>query len=134
VSFACRQGITQGLVQSAHDCSEGGLAVAIAESSISGKLTAQIQLSNSNDLNLIQVLFGEGASRIVVSVKESDRPAWEAYLVSQLGNSWQHIGTVRESAKDLAIAVGGESAIALSLSQIAKSFNEAIPKRMGHTL
>ncbi|MFN9208999.1 MAG: phosphoribosylformylglycinamidine synthase subunit PurL, partial [Pseudanabaena sp.] len=32
VQFACRQGITQGLVQSAHDCSDGGLAVAIAES------------------------------------------------------------------------------------------------------
>lgn len=134
VSFACRQGITQGLVQSAHDCSEGGLAVAIAESSISGKLTAQIQLSQPDDLNLIQVLFGEGASRIVVSVKESDRPAWEAYLVGQLGNSWQHIGTVSESAKDLTIAVGGERAIAISLSQIIKSFNEAIPKRMGHTL
>ncbi|MCY7331292.1 MAG: phosphoribosylformylglycinamidine synthase subunit PurL [Pseudanabaena sp. CAN_BIN31] len=134
VSFACRQGITQGLVQSAHDCSEGGLAVAIAESSISGKLTAQIQLSQPDDLNLIQVLFGEGASRIVVSVKESDRPAWEAYLVGQLSHSWQHIGTVSESAKDLTIAVGGERAIALSLSQITKSFNEAIPKRMGHTL
>jgi phosphoribosylformylglycinamidine synthase len=132
VQFACRQGITQGLVQSAHDCSEGGLAVAIAESCISGKLTAQIQLANSNNSHLTQVLFGEGASRIVVSVKDYDRNAWETYLTSQLGNSWQHIGMVSDAASNLEIIVGGENAIAVSLAQITKNFNEAIPKRMGH--
>jgi phosphoribosylformylglycinamidine synthase II len=134
VQFACRQGIAQGLVQSAHDCSEGGLAVAIAESSISGKLTAQIQLSQPDDLHLTQVLFGEGASRIVVSVKSGDRNAWEAYLATQLGNNWQQIGNVSDAASDLKISVGDEIAIAVSLSQITKNFNEAIPKRMGHTL
>nr|WP_219817725.1 phosphoribosylformylglycinamidine synthase subunit PurL [Pseudanabaena sp. BC1403] len=134
VQFACRQGIAQGLVQSAHDCSEGGLAVAIAESCISGKLTAQIQLANADNSHLTQVLFGEGASRIVVSVKQGDRTAWETYLTSQLGNSWQHIGTVSDADSDLGIRVGGEKAIAVSLSLITKNFNEAIPKRMGHTL
>ncbi|GBO53199.1 phosphoribosylformylglycinamidine synthase, synthetase subunit [Pseudanabaena sp. lw0831] len=132
VQFACRQGIAQGLVQSAHDCSEGGLAVAIAESCISGNLTAQIQLVNADDSHLTQVLFGEGASRIVVSVKQGDRIAWETYLTSQLGNSWQHIGTVSDAASDLEIIVGGKKAIAVSLSQITKNFNEAISKRMGH--
>ncbi len=134
VQLACRQGITQGLIQSAHDCSEGGLAVAIAESSISGKLTAQIQLANSEHYHLTQLLFGEGASRIVVSVKEGDRHKWEAYLISQLGDSWQCIGTVSDAASDLRISVGEEQAIAVSLAQITKNFNEAIPKRMGHTL
>ena len=134
VQLACRQGITQGLIQSAHDCSEGGLAVAIAESSISGKLTAKIQLAMTECLQITQLLFGEGASRIVVSVKESDRTAWEAYLNNQLGNAWQYIGTVCEAASDLEIAVNGEQAIAVSLSQITKNFNEAIPKRMGHIL
>ena len=134
VQFACRQGITQGLVQSAHDCSDGGLAVAIAESCISGKLTAQIKLANLEGNHLTQLLFGEGASRIVVSVKESDRTKWETYLTSQLDNSWQHIGTVSDAASDLEIIVGGEKAISVSLSQITKNFNEAIPKRMGHIL
>ena len=134
VQLACRQGIVQGLVQSAHDCSEGGLAVAIAESCISGKLTAQIQLANFVDSHLTQVLFGESASRIVVSVKDGDRHKWETYLIRQLGDSWQHIGTVSDEKHDLEIMVRGEQAIALSLSQIIKNFNEAIPKRMGHTL
>jgi phosphoribosylformylglycinamidine synthase subunit PurL len=134
VQFACRQGITQGLVQSAHDCSDGGLAVAIAESCISGNLTAQIKLANTEDIHLTQLLFGEGASRIVVSVKESDRNAWETYLTSQLSNNWQYIGIVSDAARDLEIIVGGEKAISVSLSQITKNFNEAIPKRMGHIL
>jgi len=134
VQLACRQGIAQGLIQSAHDCSEGGLAVAIAESCISGKLTAQIQLTNPEGYNLTQILFGEGASRIVVSVKDRDRTTWEAYLTSQLGNNWQHIGKVIDADSNLEIVVKGEKAIALSLSEITKSFNEAIPKRMGHAL
>ncbi|PZV12163.1 MAG: phosphoribosylformylglycinamidine synthase subunit PurL [Pseudanabaena sp.] len=134
VQFACRQGISQGLVQSAHDCSDGGLAVAIAESCISGKLTAQIQLNNPDRSHLTQLLFGEGASRIVVSVQEGDRSTWEAYLTSQLGDSWQHIGNVRGAASDLLISVGDEKAISLSLSQITNNFNDAIPKRMGHTM
>ena len=134
VQAACRQGIAQGLTQSAHDCAEGGLAVAIAESSISGKLTAQIQLALPEGLNLTQLLFGEGASRIVVSVKLSDRDKWEAYLTSQLSNAWQYIGTVSDATSDLTIAVNGEQAIVVSLSEITKNFSEAIPKRMGHTL
>ncbi|MFN9060728.1 MAG: phosphoribosylformylglycinamidine synthase subunit PurL [Pseudanabaena sp.] len=134
VQFACRQGITQGLVQSAHDCSDGGLAVAIAESCISGKLTAQIKLANLEGNHLTQLLFGEGASRIVVSVKECDRNAWETYLTSHLSNNWQYIGIVSDAARDLEIIVGGEKAISVSLSQITKNFNEAIPKRMGHIL
>ncbi|MCA6597472.1 phosphoribosylformylglycinamidine synthase subunit PurL [Pseudanabaena mucicola] len=134
VQAACRQGIAQGLTQSAHDCAEGGLAVAIAESSISGKLTAQIQLALPEGLNLTQLLFGEGASRIVVSVKLSDRDKWEAYLTSQLGNAWQYIGKVSDATCDLTIAVNGVQEIAVSLSEITKNFSEAIPKRMGHTL
>ncbi len=134
VQAACRQGIAQGLIQSAHDCAEGGLAVAIAESSISGKLTAQIQLVLPEGINLTQLLFGESASRIVVSVKLSDRDKWEAYLTSQLSNAWQYIGTVSDATSDLTIAVNGEQAIVVSLSEITKNFSEAIPKRMGHTL
>jgi phosphoribosylformylglycinamidine synthase len=67
-------------------------------------------------------------------VKECDRTKWETYLTSQLDNSWQHIGTVSDAASDLEIIVGGEKTISVSLSQITKNFNEAIPKRMGHIL
>ena len=58
--------IGAGLVESAHDCSEGGLAVALAECSFAKGVGCRIDVS-SNRLAPEFVLFGEDASRIVVS-------------------------------------------------------------------
>jgi phosphoribosylformylglycinamidine synthase II len=72
--------IQSGLVKSAHDCSEGGLAVAIAESSISQLVArstprligATIDLGALKDIRLDALLFGETQSRVVVSCKALD--------------------------------------------------------------
>jgi phosphoribosylformylglycinamidine synthase subunit PurL len=72
--------IQSGLVKSAHDCSEGGLAVALAESCIS-ELTARetprllgatVDLSVLKDVRLDALLFGETQSRVVISCKPLD--------------------------------------------------------------
>jgi phosphoribosylformylglycinamidine synthase subunit PurL len=63
--------IRMGLVQSAHDCSDGGLAVALAESSMSGpeqKVGAVVHLQVDR-LRRDALLFGESQSRVVLSVK-----------------------------------------------------------------
>lgn len=68
--------IQSGLIKSAHDCSEGGLAVALAESCISQQVAretprligAQIDLSAIKDLRQDALLFGESQTRIIVSV------------------------------------------------------------------
>jgi phosphoribosylformylglycinamidine synthase len=67
VQLLCRTAIDQGLIQSAHDCSEGGLAVTIAESSVASGLgfISSVHMSGRYDA----ALFGEAQSRIVVSVK-----------------------------------------------------------------
>jgi phosphoribosylformylglycinamidine synthase II len=58
--------IQQSLVDSAHDCSEGGVAVALAEKAFAKGVGARVNLA-SNGLPAEFVLFGEDASRIVVS-------------------------------------------------------------------
>jgi phosphoribosylformylglycinamidine synthase len=63
--------IRMGLVQSAHDCSDGGLAVALAESCVSGperKVGAVVHL-HVDRLRRDALLFGESQSRVVLSVK-----------------------------------------------------------------
>jgi phosphoribosylformylglycinamidine synthase len=68
--------IYSGLIKSAHDCSEGGLAVALAECCISQQIAretprligAQIDLSAVPEVRLDALLFGETQSRVVVSV------------------------------------------------------------------
>ena len=72
---ALRGWIAQGVIKSAHDCSEGGLAVALAESCISQQVAretprligAAIDLSATKDIRLDALLFGETQSRIVIS-------------------------------------------------------------------
>jgi phosphoribosylformylglycinamidine (FGAM) synthase-like enzyme len=62
--------IEAGIARSAHDCSEGGLAVALAESCIAGDLGADIHLDD--ELPSYAALFSETQSRIVVTVAPED--------------------------------------------------------------
>jgi phosphoribosylformylglycinamidine synthase II len=72
--------IQSGLVKSAHDCSEGGLAVCLAEGCVSQLVAretprligAQIDLSNFRDARLDALIFGETQSRIVITCKPLD--------------------------------------------------------------
>ncbi|MCX5750429.1 MAG: phosphoribosylformylglycinamidine synthase subunit PurL [Candidatus Saganbacteria bacterium] len=68
--------IQQGLVKSAHDCSEGGLAVALAECCISNKdKTVGAEIAFGSHLPTIRtdaLLFGESQSRIIVSCTEKN--------------------------------------------------------------
>jgi phosphoribosylformylglycinamidine synthase II len=98
--------IRDGCVESAHDCSEGGLAIAIAECTFDGSglgVTANVTAVTDNPsgelataLEINASLFGESASRIVVSVKS------------------HHLDTVMEAAKAVEITaaeigrVGGD--------------------------
>ena len=73
VQRACLKAIGKGIVRSAHDISDGGLAVALAECCMGGPdkpLGARIELREM--MRPDALLFGESQSRIVVSVKEKD--------------------------------------------------------------
>ena len=72
VQETCREGVKQGLILSAHDCSDGGLAVALAEGCILGGVGFRFQGSVDALSRWDTALFGEKQSRIVVSV-ERDR-------------------------------------------------------------
>jgi phosphoribosylformylglycinamidine synthase len=68
------EAIEKGLIQSAHDCSEGGIAIALAESCISNpakKLGAVINLA-SQHMRKDALLFGETQSRIIISVRQKN--------------------------------------------------------------
>jgi phosphoribosylformylglycinamidine synthase len=71
----CREAIQAGCIRAAHDVSDGGLAVALAEMSIAGGLGADLawEIAGRTDL----ALFGEGGSRIVVETREANLDALE---------------------------------------------------------
>ena len=105
---ALRELIRAGHVRSAHDCSEGGLAVALAEACFNpaGRLGAEIDLRGAGALRLDQLLFNESQSRVVISsVSRSADQVMQ--LLKERGVSGHRLGTVGGDA--LAITAGDET-------------------------
>ncbi|HVC82784.1 MAG TPA: phosphoribosylformylglycinamidine synthase subunit PurL [Chloroflexota bacterium] len=67
VQECLRAAIAGGLLRSAHDCSDGGLAVAVAECALAGNVGATIETPDPEDSSA-ETLFGEGSARVVVSL------------------------------------------------------------------
>ena len=87
---ALRSVIRMGLIKSAHDCSEGGLAVALAECAISGDVVqgAKVQIPVTAERADV-TLFNESQSRALISVSAKNAAAVEALL------SWRGIEVLR---------------------------------------
>src|SRR5206468_12575620 len=95
-----------------HDCSEGGLAVAIAESCISGKKSIGAEIDfGATDLRLDQLLFNESQSRIVISVPKNNATAalslleWRGVPVRKLGTVGGSELKIRANGEELAWSV-----------------------------
>lgn len=109
--------IGEGIVHSAHDCSDGGLAVALAECCIAGGLGADIHLGD--ELPPVATLFSETQGRVVLTTAESDverifELAFEARVPFAV------IGTVGGDALHI------EGLIDASLAEVSKVFEDAL--------
>ena len=131
VQTACRTGIKQGWVRSAHDCSEGGVAVALAECCIAGNRGAEIQIANALSERLDHLLFAEGGARIIVSIAPDHVQAWEDYLNQHLQGCWQAIGQVNQTGGSLRLTTSNTlELVNLPVEQISDRWNYAIERRM----
>lgn len=115
--------IQSGLVQSAHDLSEGGLSVALAESCISGKLGATVALDGEG-LRHDLLLFSESQSRILLSATPAQADALESHIQSQ-GVPVRRIGQVQGT--ELQIQVDGKQVLAEQVSNLRQVWEDAIP-------
>jgi len=117
----------QKLLQSAHDCSDGGFAAALAESCFTGltheekSLGAVVTLPGDGRLD--GRLFGEAQSRVIVSVKPSDAAEVEERL-KKSGVPFEKIGTVGGDS----LVIGKE--VKLAVSRLADLFFTSIEKLM----
>lgn len=133
VQVVCRSGIQQGWVRSAHDCAEGGLAVALAECSISGNRGAELELGAAIAAlppRWDELLFAEGGARIVVSVASDAVLAWELYLENHLKDHWQRLGQVGSPQTPLRLTVAGQRLIDLDVATMHRYWAEAITRRL----
>ncbi len=133
VQSVCRDGIRQGWVGSAHDCAEGGIAIALAESCISAKMGAEIHLSfNSEKVGRWdEILFGEMGNCIVVSVAPKNQEIWESYLQEHLTKRWHKIGLVCCAESPLrVVSADNQVLIEVAMGEMGDRFYNAIERRI----
>ena len=119
---ALSQAIQNGLIQTAHDCSEGGVGVAVAEMCIGGRLGATIDLDGTGDESLWARLWGESLGRFVVAVN----PSKEAEFVQWMsGQPLTFLGEAVDN-NTLTITDGFEEIVSTQVEAMAASWQEAL--------
>ena len=129
-----RELIKEHAIESAHDCSDGGLAVALAEASFVKQkpgaaapyVGAEVDL-NSNDVITEGVLFGETASRVVISC---DRK--KAEIIQHIAVKWgvraDRIG--RTIPEKLVISIDGKQAVSAKVSDLRQVWDTTLVKAL----
>ncbi len=128
-------GAERGLFRSAHDCSHGGLGVALAEVAMGGPyqergfgLDIDLQ-SYAVDLTSYDALFSESHSRAVITCAPERAAAVQA-LAGELGVAALRVGTVGAADGDFRIVVP-DGTIEESVERLRELYFGAIPRRMG---
>jgi phosphoribosylformylglycinamidine synthase len=131
VQATVRAAIADGLLASAHDLSDGGLGVAVAECCIASGLGASLALPRPADgSRLDRLLFAEGGARILVSVPAAQASAWQQRLdTAGAALPAQRLGLV-SADPTLLISVAGAPLLQLQVSRLGSVFEQAIPRRM----
>jgi phosphoribosylformylglycinamidine synthase len=113
--------IQAGKVASAHDLSEGGLAVALTEST-TDELGATVEWDM--EMRPDVALFSESQSRVLLSIKPENVDAVVA-IAEENGVPCTRLGTV--GGKDLTITVSGKRVLQTPVSELKAAWKDAIP-------
>jgi phosphoribosylformylglycinamidine synthase len=130
---ALLEAIRGGHVASAHDCSDGGLAVALAECCVGDaerQVGADVDLSPWAGLPPRALLFGEAQGRVVVSTPEA---ADVLAVARRHGVPARQVGTVRAGSGALRLTVGGRT-VAAPLARLSDAYHGAIPRAMNRSV
>ncbi|MDN5344389.1 MAG: phosphoribosylformylglycinamidine synthase subunit PurL [Clostridia bacterium] len=125
VQETVRQAIASGLVTAAHDCAEGGLAVALAESALAGTVGAVVELAG--DLRPDYLLFSESQSRVVLAVPPAARERVLA-LAREKGVPAAVIG--RCGGEQLIVKINGCPMFNLGRGEMEQIWRQSIPALM----
>lgn len=112
----------QRAISACHDCSDGGIAVCLAEMAIGGRLGCRVNLDNIpafEQMNALELLYSESASRHIVTVRPD-----LATLLDALG-MWQlcrHIGEVTDDA-DMVLTSGDSEILHADVVSLAGAFS-----------
>jgi phosphoribosylformylglycinamidine synthase II len=133
VQNACLEAAETGLLASAHDCSDGGLAVALAECCFSSlnrsAIGADISLPEflTGSLPSATTLFSESPSRIIVSFPATSRTALEN-IAARENCPLTLIGQV--GGNDLRIKLDDEDAISIAIAEVENVWRNSLSRKL----
>jgi phosphoribosylformylglycinamidine synthase subunit PurL len=127
VQAAVRAAVAAGLVTAAHDCAEGGVAVALAESCVTGPTRIGCAVALGSEGRAELVLFGEGPSRVIVSVEPPRAKEFEA-LMAESAIPWRWIGTI--GGDRLSITIGGGVAVSATTEDLDNAWRAGFERHM----
>jgi phosphoribosylformylglycinamidine synthase len=129
VQEACLKMIQAGLIESAHDCSDGGLSVTLAESCFSSYRREAIgcRVNLAGDLSAAALLFSESPSRIVLSAVQGN-----VDQIIALAEEQDVPATVigRTGGERLVIEVNGDCVIDRSVAEVESAWRSALPQML----
>jgi phosphoribosylformylglycinamidine synthase subunit PurL len=123
--------IRAGLVRSAHDVADGGLAVALVESAFGSGRRFGVDVELGDALPTNALLFGEAQSRVVVSCRPEELDGLMERM-SRAGVPAARIGVVGEVDGPFRIATR-DGVIEAPIAELAEIYFDAIPRRMDGT-
>ena len=127
------ESIGSGNINAAHDLSEGGLLVAIAEMLFENpELGAELALDSLGDSNRLDaLLFGESQGRVLVAV-EKDHLNTVLDSAQKSGLSAMSLGVTSDSGR-LKLSVAGNEILDSEVNKLHKVWSESIPEKMNHS-
>ena len=123
---ALNRAIGQGLVRSCHDCSDGGLGVALAESAFAGGFGMDIDLRMAPAEGLDRndfLLFSETQSRFVVTVSPENAKVFETCMKNA---ACARIGSVRPDGRFNIVGLQGSAVIATDIASLKRSWQKTL--------
>jgi phosphoribosylformylglycinamidine synthase len=127
VQGAVRAAIGAGLVTAAHDCAEGGVAVALAEACVTGTAAIGCEATLPPAARADLTLFGEGPSRVVLAVDGGRTREFEA-LMAESAIPWRWIGTT--GGDRVRLGVGGETLVDVAVDHIEHAWRNGFERHM----
>ncbi len=115
----------KGLINAAHDCSDGGFAVALAEMCIGGRMGADVDIDRlpvEGELNVSGKLYAESASRLLVSVPVANVDDFEAMFA---GQDYACIGSVTDNMK-LALREKDSNVLQVNVAELVSAFKTTL--------
>jgi phosphoribosylformylglycinamidine synthase len=114
--------VKEGLVESAHDCSDGGIAVALAEKAFPAGVGARVNLT-SGGLFAEYALFGEDASRVLVSCD----PGSVARIKEVAGRHGIAADVIGETIPEkLEISLDGKGVVSATVAELSQAYESAL--------